>query len=447
MFQELQTVPNVHVSMMETVGASEKCVDIQLAVDMLHHAPTFDVAVLLSGDKDFLPALLRTRQQQKRIALVSMKRGCNKALVEVVEGEYPVVWLEDHLEELIVPRTDAFVPQDVNNGAVSDLSVFTLLKVLRDFVRHSPAADKVSSRDVGRYLKTLRFGALTMLDELKLAYGGLSLFLKTHGLSVFGVDDSNSSFNSKNSNYWISVLPGVDEALLKVAKLTKFSQAEKDFFETYTLEPLQDKGLFYWFTNELDRDRPVIADSKDDNEPEVEIPDHLTKDYSACTVAQLKETCRKRNLLVSGVKSALLDRLQASLDEEIRRIRNNATESQTEREPNGVSASSSPYVNSYVVPNDVADHIKELVLEYMLARGGSASSRDIGRYLSANSSSSAAATNVSALQELKAFYGSLAGFVHCFPDIFTRSEVAESHHPKDYGFNLFLRDGVTSAVS
>ena len=49
-------------------GTQEKCVDIALAVDMLHYATVpnaFDVAVLISGDADFLPALVRTRQKAR----------------------------------------------------------------------------------------------------------------------------------------------------------------------------------------------------------------------------------------------------------------------------------------------------------------------------------------------------------------------------------------------
>jgi hypothetical protein len=33
----------------------------------------FDVAVLVSGDRDFIPALLRTRERGKRVAVCSMR--------------------------------------------------------------------------------------------------------------------------------------------------------------------------------------------------------------------------------------------------------------------------------------------------------------------------------------------------------------------------------------
>ena len=82
LFEEMKAA-KYDVNQMETVGRSEKCVDIQLAVELLHYATipdAFDVAVVLTGDKDFLPALSRTRQKGRKVALVSMRYGCNQAL-------------------------------------------------------------------------------------------------------------------------------------------------------------------------------------------------------------------------------------------------------------------------------------------------------------------------------------------------------------------------------
>lgn len=53
MFRDMATA-NYDVHMMETIGRGEKCVDIQLAVEMLHYATVpnaFDMAVILTGDK------------------------------------------------------------------------------------------------------------------------------------------------------------------------------------------------------------------------------------------------------------------------------------------------------------------------------------------------------------------------------------------------------------
>ena len=100
----------MHVA--ETVGAQEKCVDISLAVEMLHYASepdAFELAALLTGDKDFMPAMSRTRQKGKRVALVSMRNGCNQALVapRAHVRDFAPVWLDDHLsEEPLRRRTD-----------------------------------------------------------------------------------------------------------------------------------------------------------------------------------------------------------------------------------------------------------------------------------------------------------------------------------------------------
>ena len=60
--------------MTTTEGHQEKCVDISLAVEMMHYAGmdgAYDIAVLLSGDKDFMPALSRVRYRGKQVALCS----------------------------------------------------------------------------------------------------------------------------------------------------------------------------------------------------------------------------------------------------------------------------------------------------------------------------------------------------------------------------------------
>jgi hypothetical protein len=49
MYEEMKDA-NYDVHMMETLGKGEKCVDIQIAVEMLHYATVpnaYDVAILL----------------------------------------------------------------------------------------------------------------------------------------------------------------------------------------------------------------------------------------------------------------------------------------------------------------------------------------------------------------------------------------------------------------
>ena len=63
------------------------------------------------------------------------------------------------------------------------------------------------------------------------------------------------------------------------------------------------------------------------------------------------------------------------------------------------------------------DYLHGLIMEYLHVKGGEASSRDVGRYLAANSASPKGGltkdqnTRVSALQELKKLSGSLKQFL------------------------------------
>jgi hypothetical protein len=59
----------------------EKCVDIALASEILYYATVpdaYDVAVVLTGDKDFVPALQRVRQMGKKVAICSSRSACNQ---------------------------------------------------------------------------------------------------------------------------------------------------------------------------------------------------------------------------------------------------------------------------------------------------------------------------------------------------------------------------------
>jgi hypothetical protein len=65
----------------------------------------------------------------------------------------------------------------------------------------------------------------------------------------------------------------------------------------------------------------------------------------------------------------------------------------------------------------------------LLAKGGTASSRDIGRYLQANKSSSGRPPPTdSALKELKREYGGLSRFVDCYSELFSRDDDAGDEH-------------------
>ena len=128
-----------------------------------------------SGDKDFLPALIRTRQKGRKVAIVAMRAGCNRALFETPNvKDYDVVWIDDFLEQIMLPREDAKVLEP------NALSIFTVLKVIYDFIDQS-GLPRVSSRDIGRYLKQVKIADRSLLDEIKQSYGGLYQFLLVSG--------------------------------------------------------------------------------------------------------------------------------------------------------------------------------------------------------------------------------------------------------------------------
>lgn len=428
MYEEMKEA-NYDVHMMETVGRNEKCVDIQLAVDMLHFATVpnaYDVALLLSGDKDFLPALVRTRQKGRSVGLVSMQTACNRALLESPHvKDYNPVWLEDLLDELIQPRSSTGLQQ-------LTISSFTLMKIISDFVSKS-GFTRVSSRDIGRYLKSLTIGRTSLLIEMKQIYGGLYQFVTVAGAYDVEVvyDDSTSR------SFWVGLREDSKLTLLQEAKRTQLSNDEKLFFESYSLDQLDDKENSYWYTTQLnggaqlsDEMTPstvrffpkesLLNGSEGTNQ--VNISEKLTRDYSKCTLVELKEYCRERGLPVSGRKSEVLERLEKDIKEEIARLEVEGKESTD-------SSTSTP-----------EEYLHALVDEYVHVSGGKAGSRDVGRYLAANKSSDGT-TGQSALQELKQIYGGLKNFVYQFESFY----IEEKWDDSSYEF-MICRDEALSAA-
>ena len=84
MISDLQLL-NFDVQVMTTLQNQEKCVDIALAVEMLYMATvpdSYDIAVVITGDKDFMPAMQKTRLKAKRVALCSMQNSCHTDLIK-----------------------------------------------------------------------------------------------------------------------------------------------------------------------------------------------------------------------------------------------------------------------------------------------------------------------------------------------------------------------------
>jgi len=419
MFEEMKR-NNYDVFMMETVGPGEKCVDIQLAVEMLHYATVanaYDVAILLSGDKDFLPALLRTRQKGRKVAIVAMRAGCNRALYETPNvKDYDVIWIDDYLDQLIVPRT--------NTPNKSPISTFTISKVIYDFIKQS-GLPKVSSRDIGRYLKQIEVGGTSLLEELKQFYGGLFQFLTVSGCFEVARQSEQEErlarlLDPSDKTFWAELHGGAEQMLLEEAKLSHFTPVEKEFFDDYSISDLIDDDQSYYFSRQK---LGLLLEGDDEEEsytvePFV-IPNDLMQDLTTCKVAELKEECRERGLPVSGTKAALIERIQADMEEQISELRRQHTEKTKIKRPQmsgrlRIEKPLPPLVRP--VPPEAEQYLEGLVKEYIQARGGKASSRDIGRYLAANAGSASPAVNSrmkkqTALSELKDLYGGLNTFL------------------------------------
>jgi hypothetical protein len=107
----------------------------------------------------------------------------------------------------------------------------------------------------------------------------------------------------------------------------------------------------------------------------------------------------------------------------------------TRKLPHGGSSSSS---STKIDSDNVASlHLEALIKEYLTASGGMAGSRDIGRYLAANSDSRKGGNNRSALTELKENFGSLLAFIMSQEDVFTVLD--KQGNGDDTGFPIKLK--------
>jgi hypothetical protein len=517
MFREM-TYANYDVFMMETVGQGEKCVDIQLAVEMLHYATVpnaYDVAILLSGDKDFVPALVRTRQKGKQVCIASMRAGCNRMLYESYPHirDYDVVWLENFLHELIVPITEDERSRRDRAGYASS---FTMMRVVRDFVAGAiPNYDWVSSRDIGKYLKYIEIGDSNMLEELKQVHGGLRTFLMERGCNLFDVKfpDTTKAIRGRGEfSFWVRVKGDSDACLLNEFKRTQyFTKEEKEFLENYLKEKfIADDS--YEHTSTISHIVDPNLNNSDIDEDTVEEEDvELWRigdppledtgldpsvyyssppiDYSQLTVASLKEICREKGLKVTGTKDVLIERLvqDAILEHDIIEKRRNEYKQLKERaavtakriRPKAIISTKSPpqqqhHHQTHLIPaggniyastlpqmdmirtrklphgggssssstkidsdNVASLHLEALIKEYLTASGGMAGSRDIGRYLAANSDSRKGGNNRSALTELKENFGSLLAFIMSREDVFTVLD--KQGNGDDTGFPIKLK--------
>lgn len=402
------------VNMMETVGKGEKCVDIQLAVDMLYYATVpdaYDVALLLTGDRDFLPAVIRCRQKGRRIGLVSMRTGSLAFESTPNLKDYDTIWMEDYLSQWIRKKTPEELSGSNTHGRkksfstaanarhqLSQISSYTLNKVITNFIDKS-GEPRVSSRDIGRHLKGLTICGKPMLDEIKAVYGGLYQFLILSEIYLV-VSDSRRVIKA----FWVALCDDKKKYEKLGSQEVMLSSEEKKFLSSYEQWVPIDKNKEYDFTmNEPDQSSQLLSSISGTFENYGKLEDDVSSiDYDALTIPELKDICRKKGLKISAKKKQeLVERIEGHVKTKNLELKNNLAELTPER------------------------YLKSLVLEYLHASGGQASSRDIGRYLAANKTSrvrrqreGSSNRPTSALTELKEIYGSLKTFVKNLPNFY-----------------------------
>lgn len=242
---------NYDVTHLETLGSTEKCVDISLAVEMLSLATVpdaYDIAVILTGDKDFIPAMAKTRLKGKNVALVSMRNSANAALYQPpAEKDFDVIWLEDHLDEIIRSK----YPESFDKK---------LVELIR--IEVAKNSGMLSSRDIGRILQSRQIEGHNALTTLKAKTPGLKYFLEQHD-EDFRLDYDNDTLEPH-------------DFMVTIVKTDNDGQ-----------DPLM----------QLD----MTIDSGGSTSGVY---------YDGMTVIQLKNLLREKSLPVSGTKAELIARLQ-----------------------------------------------------------------------------------------------------------------------------------------
>jgi len=417
MFKRMQQ-SNFEVHLMITAGLQEKCVDIACAVEMLHYATVpgaYDVAVMVTGDKDFSPALVRTRHKGKRVAIASMRNGCNQALVDPSSHvrDFNIIWMDDMLENLLVPIL--YVPPAVTKALQADLPTKFYLEAVIEMMQDN--GGKISSRELGRNLQQISLDEVDALSKLKLVFGSLRNFLVVHN-DLFVL----------NSNY-----PGLDT---------------KEFIVEFKQTPVAEEkkaGVLI--------DAYAVDDSDDEQEGEEtaqqERESRIVERLAEVKVADLKEMLRKRSLATHGKKMELVQRLIPDLLKEYEEkghiLRTTGEESARQeavaeafksssnghlrtittstaeplgRDPSHTITQSTvqPLVNTFLKNAAAAALIKK-IKGFVEEKKGIAGSRDMGRFL-ANESAVDSSLYGSALAELKQTYKSLRFFLVSHPQHF-----------------------------
>ena len=251
-----------------------------------------------------------------------------------------------------------------------------------------------------------------------------------------------------NSKLRVGITKNAEKIILSEAERTDFSKEEKEFLKNlYSNKNHIDEHSFYHTHEDPTVSLPKVDSSTTFTMEKVQLPPDLLEDYSSYTVAQLKNRCRERGLMVSGKKADLLQRVLDDVEIQVKEYYQTQQRSKQKIKLNTFENKSKlkkPYSGVRNVDIQIIEHLDNLIKEYVLACGGQAGSRDVGRYLSANSNSKRKEADIgsfssqSALTELKNNFGSLNLYLANRKDVFSTGHTNVSF-PDDYGFPIRLK--------
>ncbi len=207
MFDEMSALHfDVHLGTFS--GTQEKCVDIALAVDMLHFAMVdgaYDVAVLVSGDADFVPALMRTRERGKQVAIASMRPSASASFeaaeLSSLAGEqsgqikdYDVLYFDDHLDRIITRIHPQLLRQ-------APAVLETLRSAIADLVAEKPSSP-VTVAQVRAHLEQMALGERSALVFIEHECGSLESFLGDHlpDLELVSEDEGTDGVDNRQDD-------------------------------------------------------------------------------------------------------------------------------------------------------------------------------------------------------------------------------------------------------
>ena len=247
--------------------------------------------MIITGDKDFIPALQKTRLKAKRVAICSMRNSCNLDLFkpDARAMDFDPLWIDDFIDDIIIPKQP-----------IDDDNELELIEIIKKFLEES---DTKSSRDLGRYLSRARMqtctqnlGGMTALEYVKEAHKSVSRFFTRYD-SIFKINNDPETF----PDFYIDLMDeNYDE---------DDDEDDTDEFEREKRgQAMRGRGL------EGDANDRLYNNSHKNTPqhsplPSVQMPtfdeEEIRDELNSYTVSNLKEKLKELSLPVSGMSYSL----------------------------------------------------------------------------------------------------------------------------------------------